>query len=153
MFRITAVEDMPSKEYLNVVYDVAEGPLAGCFSKMGPEEAWKHRFTRSYSEKAEGMFKGFLEDLEASNLRFGWKDWMARSNEQEFVGLLVGVCVQKRMYTNGKGEDKESLEVRYTLPADKVRSGDHRELPEPRDKRKNPAQPAAAAVDDSDVPF
>lgn len=159
VLRITQVDDYPSREYLKVTYDVADGPLVGCFSTLGPDQNWRHQFTRSYSDKSEAFFKKFLEDLEASNISFGWQDWQSRSNEQEFVGLSVGACVQERLYTNEKGEDKKAVEVVYTLPADDVRQGRHGELPEPRDQRRGApkpshAEPYAQANDDySDVPF
>lgn len=147
--RIVDVEDVPSKEYLWVVYDVAEGPKAGCYSNMGRDEAWKHRFTRSYKDTAEGMFKAFLCRLEESNRgRFSVGDWQMRSDERELVGLEVGLVFQKEMYTNDKGEDKERTVVVGVEASQDVRNGDYF-MPEPKDRREK--APTAGACED--VPF
>lgn len=147
---IVDVEDVPSKEYLWIVYDIKEGEHAGHYSDdFGKRNAWAHRFTRSYKDSAEGMFKAFLNRLEESNRgRFDAKAWQARSDEREFVGLEVGIVLQTRFYTNEKGEDKEALEVRGVYASQDVRNGDFK-LPEPNDAREK--APAAGAYDD--VPF
>lgn len=152
--RITAVEDVPSREYLWVVYDVAEGPEAGKYAGMGPADDWRHRFTRSYKETAKGMFKAFLNRLEESNRGFSVAEWTKRCDERELVGLEVGLVFQKEQYTNDKGEDKERTVVVGVEAARDIRNGDYR-LPEPKDRR-TAAPPARGGEPKDlydDVPF
>lgn len=153
--RIVDVEDVPSREYLWVVYDIAEGEHAGHYSDaFGKANAWAHRFTRSYKESAEGMFKAFLCRLEEGNRgRFSVAEWQKSCDERALVGLELGVVLQKRLYTNDRGEDKEALEVRGVYAPQDIRSGDFR-MPEPRDDREAPGGfgPAVGPADD-DIPF
>ncbi len=162
VIKITGVEDVPSREYLRLTYDIAEGEHAGHYSdSFGKQNAWSHQFVRSYKDAAEGMFKAFLNRLEESNKvshGFTVAKWTERSDERDFVGLELGVVIQKRLYTNDKGEDKEALEVAAVYAAQDIRNGDYT-IPEPRDLRetvdekpKAQAQPAASAYDE-DVPF
>lgn len=133
--RITDVEDVSSREYLNIVYDVAEGPHQGFFSDdFSRANPWKHRFVRSYKQTAQGMFRAFLARLEDTNPGFEVAAWQVRSNEQQFVGLLVGVVVQYELYTNDSGDDKERLNVVGVYSADDIRAGNYK-LPEVKDSR------------------
>lgn len=135
--RIVDVEDIPEKEYLNVVYDVAEGEHAGFYSDdFGVHNPWAHRFVRSYKESAQGMFKAFLKRLEESNPGFTLTQWQQRCNEFELVGLLVGITLQLELYTNDQGEDRERLNVAGVYAVQDIRNGAFK-LPEPKDNRKN----------------
>lgn len=148
---ITGVEDVPSKEYLWIVYDIKEGDHAGHYSDdFGKKNAWAHRFTRSYKDTAEGMFKAFLKRLEESNRgKFSVEEWQKTSDERAFVGLELGIVLQTRMYTNEKGDDKESLEVRGVYASQDIRNGDFK-MPEPHDDRE---QIPAVQTLYTDVPF
>ena len=155
--RITDVNDVPEKEYLWIVYDVAEGPCAGMYAGMPKSDDWKHRFTRSYKESAEGMFKAFLNRLEESNRgRFDVATWQVRADERQMIGLELGIVVQKETYTNDKGEDRERTVVVGVEAAQDIRNGDFR-LPEPKDRRtriegSQAAAPAHQAASEP-VPF
>lgn len=123
--RIVDVEDVPQKEYLNVVYDIAEGPHAGFYSDaFGRENPWAHRFVRSYKATARGMFKSFLCRLEESNPGFTVGAWQRECDERRLKGLLVGLVLQYEDYTNGRGEDKERLEAADVVSVRAVRAGD-----------------------------
>lgn len=140
---IVKAEDVPDKEYVRLVYDIAEGPEKGRYSdKWGEEHELAHSFTMSYKDSALSMFKGHLTAFHQSNPTFPEANAFD-NNIQRFVGCLVGACIQTRYYTYN-GEDKDAPEVRYTLAADKVRTGDHKPLPEPRDQREKPAVQTAA---------
>ena len=155
--KITQVEDLPDKEYLRITYDIAEGDHKGHFDDVwGRNNGWAHRFIRSYKESAQGMFKAFLSRLEESNKHingFTIANWQIQSNEQQFVGLEIGLILRKRLYTNEKGEDKESLEVYRVVAAQDIRNGDFK-VPDPKDDRESivPARAESAQVYD-DVPF
>lgn len=152
VLRIVDVEDVPGKEYLNVVYDIAEGEHAGFYSDdFGRRNPWAHRFVRSYKESARGMFKAFLCRLEEGNRGFSIERWQRRCDERELVGLLLGAALQYEDYTNDAGEDKERLQVVGVYAAQDVRSGDFR-LPARRDSRR-PAPVRGAAYACDDLPF
>ena len=147
--RITAVEDVPSKEYLWVVYDVIEGERAGVYAGLPKSDDWKHRFTRSYKDTARGMFKAFVNRVEESNPGFKWDG----SDERQFVGKLVGLVFQKEQYTNDKGDDKERTVVVGVESADDIRKGGYY-MPEPKDRRMTVESAAAAQSGPyDDIPF
>jgi hypothetical protein len=144
--RIQAVEDVAAREYLNIVYDIAEGDRAGFYSDdFGRKNAWAHRFVRSYKDKAEGMFRAFLARLEESNPGFSVSLWQQRCDERGLVGLVLGIVLQTERYTNESGEDKERLEVVGVYSADQIRRGEFR-LPEPKDNRRAPVEAPAGEV-------
>ena len=154
--RITDVEDMSGKEYLNIVYDIAEGEHAGFYSdSFGKLNPWAHRFVRSYKDTARGMFKQFLARLEDSNRGFSIEQWQATSDERDLIGLELGIVLQKELYTNDKGEDKERLDMVGVYAAQDIRNGDYK-MPEPKDNRRD--VPAASSrqtksIYDDDIPF
>lgn len=162
VIKILDVEDVPSREYLRITYDIAEGEHAGHYSDaFGKQNAWSHQFVRSYKDSAEGMFKAFLNRLEESNKMskgFTVEKWSERSDERDFIGLTLGAVIQKRLYTNDNGEDKEALEVARVYAAQDIRNGDF-EVPEPRDVREQvaanpkPQAQASASIYDESIPF
>lgn len=137
VIRILGVEDVPAKQYLNIVFDIAEGEQAGFYSDdFGKKNPWAHRFVRSYKPTAEGMFKAFLSRLEESNPRFSIANWQVHSDERALVGLELGVALQYEDYTNDRGEDKERLNVVGVYASQDVRNGDFK-LPPRKDSRKS----------------
>lgn len=152
--RITAVQDVPEREYLWIMYDVIEGEHAGIYSGLGVGDDWKHRFTRSYKDSAAGMFKAFINRVQESNRGFVWD----MEHEQQFVGKEIGLVFGKELYTNDKGEDKERTVVSYVVASQDIRSGNYK-VPEPKDRRENitasaPAPASGGYYDSySDVPF
>lgn len=148
--RITAVEDVPKKEYLWITYDIAEGEYAGKYSDdWGKENPWAHRFARSYKDSAEGMFKAFVNRVQESNKGFVWD----QVNESQFVGKEIGLVFQTELYTNTKGDDKERLNVFRVVAAQDIRVGDFK-VPEPVDNRETAPQADTVPVDAyDDVPF
>lgn len=150
--RITAVEDNPKNEYLELTWDVAEGEHAGHYAD---DDAWRHQFRKYYSEKSEPFFRAFLARLEESNRSFSVSEWEKACDERALVGLEFGALVQERYYTNSKGDDKTALEVADVIASQDVRNGDYK-LPEPRDTREQvPAATsyASSVVSDEDMPF
>lgn len=150
--RITAVEDVESREYLRFTYDIAEGDLKGFFE--ADDREYTHQFVRSYKEKASGFMKKFLECVEGSNADFKLDGW--GNDEKDLVGKLVGIVVQREDYTNTSGEDRARMNVEEFAKADDIRNGRY-VLPEPKDSRDGagePAKPAAGGtVYDADLPF
>lgn len=122
--KITGVDDVASKEYLWIEYDIAEGEHTGHFGDdFAAAHPYIHRFSRSYKDAALGFFKTFLVALEKSNTTFDIADWETQSDEQQFIGQLIGIVLGTEKYTNTKGEDKERLNVVQILPAQDIRDG------------------------------
>lgn len=145
--RIEEARDVPEKELVEVVYDVAEGPCAGFYGdEWGRANQWAHTHKATY--KAKGMFKHLLATLERSNAGFSVAQWQQSCDERQLRGLVFGALIQTRYYTSPTtGEDKDALEIAQVVDADVVRRGEY-ELPAPRDQRKkaNPAPPSAYGV-------
>lgn len=160
--RITGVEDVPSKEYLWIEYDIAEGPHAGHYNDdFARANPYVHRFARSYKDSAAGMFKAFLARLEESNRGsarpFNIAQWQVQSDERQFIGLEIGLVMQYEKYTNTKGVDKERLNVEGVYATQDIRNGDFT-LPEVQDNRtqvpsSGAAAPSASYYNDVDTPF
>ena len=113
VIRIVDIEDVTDREYLNVVYDVAEGQYAGFYGdEFGQKNPWAHRFVRSYKENCEGMFKQFLN----------------------LIGLTLGAVFQFEEYTNEQGDDKERLNLVGVYSVDDIRAGNFK-VPERKDNR------------------
>lgn len=140
--RIVDVKDVPDREYLNIVYDIAEGEYEGFFNDgFGRNNEWSHRFVRSYKESARGMFKAFLMRLEESNPGFTVAAWQEGCDERRLIGLEVGILLQTEFYTNSRGEDKERLSCVGLRASQDIRNGDYT-MPEPKDRRSKPAAPS-----------
>ena len=154
VIKITDINDVPSREYMWVVYDVVEGDQAGIYANLSKDDDWKHRFTRSYKETAQGMFKAFLARLEDSNEGFSIERWQRTSDERGLIGLKLGIVLQTEQYTNDKGEDKERTVVVGVESIQDIRSGNFY-LPAPKDRRESVEAPKASDTNDAydDIPF
>ena len=144
---ITDVEDVERSEYLRLTYDIAEGPCKGFFAT--DDRDYTHQFTRSYTDKASGFMKRFLQCVEDSNAGFSLASW--DSDPQGLKGKLVGILVQREDYTNRSGEDRARMNVEGFASADDIRAGRF-VLPEPKDTRDKADKPAAS-VYGADIPF
>lgn len=159
VIRITGVTNDAKKEYLKVVYDIAEGDEAGRFSdawSQDPAHDYAHSFFRSYKEKAKGLFKGFIKAVEESNGGYTW-DW----HEERLAGKLLGIVLGEEEYLTNRGEISTRLTVRSVTTADRIRAG---EFTVPDIKKYKPKEESAAPVapdqpqetgfiPDADIPF
>ena len=89
-------EDVPSKEYLKIDFDVVKGDEKGYFKKLydsdtRSDKKWPNAGTtyRSYKETALPMFKGFITSVEKSNKNFKW-DWDEKKLEKKYFGAVIG---------------------------------------------------------------
>lgn len=146
--RITKVEDNPEREYLYLEFDIADGEFAGYGSSCMERNGFTPlKMYRSYTDKAAGMFKGFTQDVEASNTNYKW-EW----KEQTLVGRMVGVVIGEEEYRKQDGSIGTRFNAR-TKPVSAIREG----------KFKTPAKktlpvetaPSFSALDtdDADLPF
>lgn len=139
VIRIVDVEDVADREYLNVVYDVAEGEYAGFYSDdFGQKNPWSHRFVRSYKGNCEGMFKQFLSRLEDSNPQWTVAAWTQTCDPMNLIGLTLGAVFQFEEYTNEQGDDKERLNLVGVYSVGDIRAGNFK-VPERKDNRTHAA--------------
>ena len=148
--RITKVEDNPEKQYLYIEFDIAEGEFMGygasCMERNGFTPL---RMYRSYTDKAAGMLKGFIQDVEASNTSFKW-GW----DEKTLVGRVIGCVIGEEEYKKQNGEIGTRFNAR-TKPTASIREGRFK-VPEKKVlKEQTPAVPSFADLsdDDGELPF
>lgn len=129
--RITSMTDNPEKEYVEVIFDIAEGEHAGFYSDdWGKSHPYAHHFFMSYKETALGMLKGRLEAIAASNPGFDpFAAWDAGRVDM-FTNRLVGINIQEEEYERD-GEVRTRLNVCQVVDAQRVRDG----LVKPRAKK------------------
>lgn len=151
VIKIQGVADDAAKEYLRVVFDIAEGPEKGRYANEDAEHEFRHSFIRSYKEKALGMFKAFTNALEASNPGYKW-DW----NEKALAGKVLGLVIGYEEYEANDGNIKERMRIASCTSADRIRQGNFK-VPELK-KLATSSKPAApvsgfSPLSDEDLPF
>ena len=155
--RITGVEDFADKQYLRIEYDIAEGE----YKDYGADTLERAGFTpchyvRSYTKRAEGFFKGFINAIAESNPGFKW-NW----DESTLVDKLIGLTIGVEHYTKRDGSDGTRPYVDRNLSVARIRNG---EFKVPGDKTAKgsyapapaPSKPTFAempAASDDDLPF
>lgn len=152
--RITKFEDNPMREYIEVVFDIAEGKNAG-FWANDKDHDYTHHFFLSYKEKAQGMLKGRLEAIAASNPGFDpFAAWDAGRTDM-FVGRFVGVNIQEEEYEASDGSLKTRMNVCQVVDAQKVRDGSIKTRDIKRLAQKGSQAPTAAPIQPytGDLPF
>ena len=147
--RITKVEDHADKNYLYIEFDIADGEYTGygssCLERNGFTPL---RMYRSYSDKAAGMFKGFIQNIEASNSNYTW-EW----KEQTLVGRLVGIVLGEEEYKKQDGSVGTRFNARDRSVAS-IRDGKFK-VPEKKTLPVEQNTTAFTALDDptDDLPF
>lgn len=156
---IQKVEDHPAEGYLDVTIDVTEGEHAFMYAGLPKTDDWRHTYRRYYDGNAKPFFKQFLDAIEISNRgKFSVEAWEKRCDEEELVGMELGVIFQRELYTKqsgaNKGKDGWRLNWFASVPAQDIRNGEFT-VPAEKDSRKKQngaAAPAGGAVyDDIDV--
>lgn len=143
--RITQMVDNMQKEYVEVIYDIAEGEYANQYAdEWGKSHPFAHHFYLSYkSEKAQSMTKGRLEVIQESNPGFDpFAAWDGNRLDM-FVGRILGLNLQDEEYEYN-GEVKTRTNVCQVVPAQDVREGKIKT----RDKKTldNSAKPSTAGA-------
>lgn len=147
--RITKVEDHPDKSYLYIEFDIADGEYMGygasCLERNGFTPL---RMYRSYSDKAAGMFKGFIQNVEASNSSYHW-EW----KEQSLVARLIGIVIGEEEYKKQDGSIGTRFNARDRSVA-AIRDGKFKVPEKKLLPQEQTTAPAFAPVDDSEeLPF
>lgn len=154
---IVSMEDYPMREYVELVYDIAEGEHRGYYSDdWGKSHPYAHHIFLSYKDRALGMLKGRLEAIQKSNPGFDpFAAWDA-GNLALFNGKLLGVNLQEEEYKRNDGDIATRLNVCQVVPADKVRAGEvkARDVKRLEGATAQPAQTASVpGVFDGHIPF
>lgn len=157
---IKAVEDVPAKEYLRVVYDIATGEFKGIYSDdWGKEHPKAHCMYWSYKEANRRYFKANMAAVDKTNLTDfnealeGSKDF----NEQQLVGLKLGVVIGYEEYRSDRGEIRQRTYVAAVRSGQAIGQGDFTvpELKRLEDKMPSTGSPVPGfeQVKEEDLPF
>ena len=124
VIKITDIKNDEAKEYLRVVYDIAEGPEKGRYATETAENDYRHNFIRSYKEKALGMFKAFIRAIDESNGTKFDSQVETGIREADLIGKVLGAVFGYEEYEANDGNVKERLRLANCMSADRVRKGD-----------------------------
>jgi len=123
--RICTAEDVESKEYLKIEYDIAEGKFAGHYQELfKAKDFWGGTLFRSYKEAAKSFFKTFISAVEKSNSGFVWD-----FDETKLIGKMVGLVLAEEEYVGNDGTVKERLYVSSVKSVDAIRHNDYKVPP------------------------
>ena len=120
---ITAIEDISAKEYLKVIYDIAEGDYKGYYGEMrknNPDWAWAGAYVKSYKPAALPMFKRFCTAVSRSNGAYVFDGGKINKDEQTLVGKKIGLLFREEEYYGNDGEKKTRLSISGEFPVDKL---------------------------------
>lgn len=103
---IGSMEDFPAKEYVQMLFDIIEGPHKGYFSDgFYADKPWAHSMILSYKDTALGMLKGRLETIATCNPGFDpFAAWDAGRLDM-FAGRKVGLVFREEEYWDKKTEE------------------------------------------------
>ena len=158
--KILNVENVESKQYLKIAFDIADGPNKGYFAKQYAEDTrekdkkkWPNAGT--FVRSAKSMFKGFTNAVIDSNKNYQW-EW----DEQSLVGKYVGVVIGDEEYLNQKGQLRTRNYVAAVRSIDTIKKGDFKvpEIKKLDTTKTTTAAPAPfndpfAAANDETPPF
>lgn len=155
---ITDATDNEDRQYVEIVYDIAEGEHRGYYGDdWGKSHPYAHHIFMSYKDTALGMLKGRLEAIQASNPGFdAFAAWDAGRLDM-FRNRLVGINLQEEEYERNDGDTGVRLNVVQVVDAQRVRDG----LVKTRERKTLDAKKAhvpttqaeKAAFNDVDIPF
>lgn len=130
--RLVELTDNPNREYVEAIFDIAEGEHAGYYSDdWGKSHPYAHHFFMSYKDSALGMLKGRLDAIAKSNPGFDPEAAWNAGRLDMFVGRIVGINLQEEEYERNDGEVGTRLNVCQVVDAQRVRDGSVK----PRDKK------------------
>ena len=155
------IDYVGAKDYVKLVYDIAEGDLAGKFSDdywAGEDKDYAHQIFLSW--KNMGAFKGNIQALDESNPGFDALAAFQADRWELFIGKKVGIVVGEEEYRANDGSVKTKLGLPRLKSIQDIRAGKFK-VPAPKklkdDEQGYNAAPAKADVSESvydeDIPF
>ena len=156
VIKITDVKDVPEKQYLRIIYDIAEGPERGRYKNEDPDHDYRHSFVRSYKEKALGMFKAFIKAVDAAN-ETNFDEFIEKGfDEKHLKGCRLGVLFGYEEYEANDGTVKERLRLAGFKTIEQIRAGDF-SVPSTRRLSETISTsgpvPGFTPINEADVPF
>lgn len=148
------VDYVNDKQYVKLIYDIAEGEFAGRYSDdywAGEDMDYGHCIYLSW--KNEGALKGNINSLDESNPGFDALAALQGDNWELFIGKLVGIVLAEEEYVGNNGKVKTRFKLPSLRSAQAIRDGKFRvpeldKLPE-SERREAEQQPDNY----DDVPF
>ena len=155
------IDYVNSKEYVKLIYDIAEGDFAGRFSDdywSGEDKDYGHQIFLSW--KNMGAFKGNIQALDESNPGFDALAAFQADRWELFIGKKVGIVLGDEEYRANDGTVKTRLGLPRLKSVQDIRAGKFK-VPAPKklkdDDQGYNAAPAKADVSESvydeDIPF
>ena len=147
---ILSAEDVPEKEYIKIVYDIAAGEYADYYSDdWGKDNLWAHTIYRSYKESAAGMFKAFINAIEESNKGYKWN-----FDEKTLKGKLIGIVLGEEEYIGNDGSVKTRLKDRSTKSVRDIEENRFRpKIKKLEEEQGTGSSVPAGFVESDDLPF
>ena len=150
--KIKAVRDIPEKEYLKVIYDIAEGEYAGYYGAIRldhPDWEWVGAYVKSYKSAALPMFKRFCSAVSKSNGAFVFDGGSINSDESTLVNKQIGLLFQEEEYYSNSGDIRTRLTVKSEFPIDKL---EDQKVPEIKRLKKEAQNAAPVPTDFMSIP-
>ena len=118
---IYEVENVESKEYLKLSYDIIEGEHKGHYSKMVKDGVMKNLpiLFASYKDSALSFFKGTITAIEKSNNGFKFSD-----DETKLKNKKIGIVLAEEEYVKQDGTVSSSLKAVQTHSVEAIKKGD-----------------------------
>ena len=135
--RCEGVEDHPDKQYLGVMFDVAEGEYKDYYKSddFYADKPWAHTLILSYTDRGERQFKASMEAIAKCNPGWTW-NW----DEHSLIGRAFGLVLGAEEYISTRGEVKTRLRrFGRVVPIEDIREGNYTI---PKIKPLNPAEKA-----------
>lgn len=153
---IKAVKDVPDKEYLNVLFDIAEGEFKGYYADLEKRaNFWGGTMIRSYKEKALGMFKAFTVAIDDSNGTNFTEQVEKGFKEDALIGKRIGIVLGRERYDKNNGDVGERLVVKSVKSVEDIKNGNFK-IPEVTDRTSGKTSAPVdgfAPLNDADLPF
>lgn len=157
--KVTPDKNSNGKEFLSIVFDIAEGQYKDFFKATDDAHEFLHSGRVYYNADALGMFKGFLKAIDDSNNTTFAADMKVKGlDETKLVGKVVGGIVGYEEYNSTRGDVKQRANWKFTKSAKAIREGKFNvpELKklEPKAGAVQPTIPEGfEALNDADCPF
>lgn len=123
---IKNVIDVPEKEYLKILIDIAEGDFKNYFNDLYEKynNKWSNSGTtiRSYSEKSINYFKGMMSSIEQSNAGFVYTE---NTDIMQLIGKKVGVVFGEEEYLDNQGIKKIAIKPRSIISTKRIEENDY----------------------------
>ena len=156
---IKAVEDVPAKEYLKVIYDIATGEFKGFYGDdWGKEHPYAHCMYWSYKEANKKSFKANMAAVDKTTVTDFNEQLKGKTfDEKQLVGQRLGLVIGYEEYRTDRGEIRQRTYVAAVRSGQAIGQGDFTvpELKRLEDKMPSTGSPVAGfeQVNEEDLPF